>query len=125
MQKYLKFLAALAATALMVLASSLTDSHISTAEWVQVAVSVTAAAGVWITANVPTLAWAKTAVAAVLAGLNLVATFVVSGGFSAITTAEWINVALAVLGALGVYAIPNLGADTYEVVKAKPSGRRA
>ena len=44
MLKYAKLFAALLATALTILASSLSDSHISTAEWVQVAVSVVTAA---------------------------------------------------------------------------------
>lgn len=113
MLKYLKFAAALAGTVATVLVSSLSDGHVSAAEWVQVAISAATAAGVWTAANVPSLTWAKAAIAAVLAGLNLLVTYLVGG----VTVVEWINIGLAVAGALGVYAIPNRGSS----VAGKPA----
>ncbi|MGA8113180.1 MAG: hypothetical protein WCA46_05930 [Actinocatenispora sp.] len=111
MSKYLKFLVAVAAAVATVLVSALSDGHVSTVEWIQVAISVTTAVGVWATANVPTLTWAKAAVAAVLTVLNLLVTYI-SGG---VTGPEWLNIGLAVLGTLGVYAVPNKGAPSYKV----------
>lgn len=48
--------------------------------------------------------YAKTIVAVAIAALTVVYTAVTDG---AITGQEWVQVALAGLGALGVYAIPN------------------
>lgn len=103
-----KFLTAILGAALVVLTSALTDGHVSTVEAVQIAVAVTAAGGVWIAANVPGMPAAKTAIAALLAALDLVATYLVNGGgLNSITGSQWANVGLAVLTALGVYVVRN------------------
>ncbi|MDG4796227.1 hypothetical protein [Micromonospora sp. WMMD1082] len=52
--------------------------------------------------------YAKTIVAAVVAGATALT---VAMGDDVLTTTEGITVALAILGALGVYAIPNAPAD--------------
>jgi hypothetical protein len=103
-----KLIAALVGAALVVLTSALSDGHMTVVEDVQVAISVATACGVWITANVPAMTWAKTAIAALLAALNLVVTYLAAGP---ITGSEWANIGIAVLTALGVYAIPNKGAS--------------
>lgn len=79
------------------------NSHIDPAEAVQVVIAVATAINVWLTANGAGLPYAKTLVAAVLAGANALAAYLTDG----ITYTETINIVLAVLGALGVYAVSN------------------
>jgi len=48
--------------------------------------------------------YAKSIVAAAVAGLTVLAAALTD---DTITTAEWVQIAVAVLGAIGVYAVPN------------------
>lgn len=48
--------------------------------------------------------YAKSVVAALVAGLTVLAAALTD---DAITPAEWVQIAVAVLGAIGVYAVPN------------------
>ena len=98
-----KFFVALLFAGLVALASALSDDVVTNTEWIMVAIGVATAASVWIAANVPTLTWAKTAVAAVLAGLYFLV-IAIDGGIS---TAEWVNLSVVVLGVLAVWAVPN------------------
>lgn len=100
---YAKTLVALAVAGLTVLASALTDGYISTGEGVQIAVAVTTATSVYLVPNVPQWPWLKTAIAAVLAALNLATTLITDG----LSSAEMVNLVLAALGVLMVYAWPN------------------
>lgn len=100
---YLKLLIALLGAVVMSVASFATDNTVSTEEWIQVTIAGATALGVWAAANVPTFTWAKTFVAVVLAVLNLLVAYITDG----ISTAEWLNLAVAALTAAGVYALPN------------------
>lgn len=104
---YLKLLVALLGAAVMSVASFATDNTVSTEEWVQVAIAIATAAGVWAAANVPTLTWAKTFVAVALGVLNLLVSYITDG----ISTSEWLNLAVAALTAAGVYAVANRAPD--------------
>jgi hypothetical protein len=99
-----KAVAALLGAAGVTLVSALSDGHVNTVEAIQIAIAVATAAGVYLAANVPQMVWAKTAIATVLAVLNLYVTYVAAGP---ITTAEWVNLGIAALTALGVYVVPN------------------
>lgn len=59
--------------------------------------------------NTQTLSEVRKALVAVVAGLGILAVAVsaTSDGGTTITTSEWIQVAIAALGAVGVYAIKN------------------
>ena len=59
--------------------------------------------------NTQVLSEVRKALVAVVAGLGILAVAVTacSDGGTAITTADWINVAIATLSAVGVYAISN------------------
>lgn len=107
--KYGKSLAALAAAALTALASALTDSVFTADEGIQVAIAVTTAAGVWLAPNLPQHPGIKTAIAVLLAVLNL-AVSTIDGG---LTGAELVNLALAALGVLGVVAAPSRSVTAY------------
>lgn len=104
MKQYAKFLAQVAATVMAAVATALVgDNHISTNEWVNVAILALGAVGVVGAGNLPAGIWAhtKAIVSAATAGLVLLQS-VLTGGVS---TTEWFQVALAVLGALGVFAV--------------------
>lgn len=104
MSKYSKFFAMVAATVLSaVLAAMVGDSIISPQEWVNVAILGVGAAGVFAAPNVPGAAYTKSVLAVLAAVLTVLASVIVGG----VGTAEIIQMILAALGALGVYAVPN------------------
>ena len=102
-QAILKAFAALFFALLTAASAALSDGVIYPPEGIQIAIGVTTAAGVFIAANYPDYPYAKTAIAAVLTGLNFAITIITDG----ITLAEWVNLGLAVMGVFAVYFIPN------------------
>lgn len=105
MKLYAKFIANLFFVAVSALVAGLLDDRIDTLEWINVGIAVLGAVGVLGAGNLPAGVWAytKTIVAGATAGLVLLTSLLADGN---ITTAEWLQVALAVGGALGVYAAP-------------------
>lgn len=92
--------------ALVSVAQQFSGQPLSRATFVQVGVAVLTAVGVWVVKNVhgTALAWSKAVVAVVGAVLSAAAPFVVAGH---ITYAQCVTVAVALLGALSVYVVPN------------------
>jgi hypothetical protein len=88
----------------VLLASALTDGQVDQGEALQIAIQVVTAASVWLAPNVPYSGGIKTALAVLLAVLNL-ATSVIVGG---LTAAEVVNLVLAGIGALGVGVAPSV-----------------
>lgn len=72
------------------------------AEVVQVAIAVVTAAGVWLVPVTTEAPWVKSVLAALLAALQILVTAVVGG----VDGVEWLQIALAVGTALGVYVMP-------------------
>lgn len=104
MGKYAKFVAIVIATVLSAISAALLgDSIISPSEWVNVAILGVGAAGVFAAPNVPGAAYTKSILAALAAALTVLASVIVGG----VGTAELIQIVLAGLGAVGVYAVPN------------------
>lgn len=100
---YGKSIAALVATLLSAILASLAgDQMISSAEWVNVAIAGVGAAAVFAAPNVPGANYTKS-ILAVLAAILVVLNSSISDGVS---NEEWLQMALAALGALGVYAAP-------------------
>lgn len=114
---YGKALVALLIAGLTGLASALTDNQVTSGEGIQIAIAITTTAGVWLVPIVPQWPWSKTGLAALLAVLNLSVT-VIDGGISG---AEWVNLALAGLGVLGISAAP--ATSTGRQVTAAPGPR--
>lgn len=106
-----KFLAALVGAIALAVAGALSDNHISVVEWIQIVIAVATAVQVWITANVPTLTWAKTATAVVL-GVANVLIGAIADGFTASDVAVLV---VAALTAAGVYGAPNRSRRTRSV----------
>lgn len=104
MSKYAKFAAIVLATVLSAVTAALAgDSIISPQEWVNVAILGVGAAGVFAAPNVPGAAYTKSILAVLAAVLTVLASVIIGG----VGTAEIIQMILAALGALGVYAVPN------------------
>lgn len=104
MGQYSKFIAIVIATVLSGITAALAgDSVISPSEWVNIAILGVGALGVFAAPNVPGSAYTKSILAVLAAVLTVLASVIVGG----VTTTEWIQIALAGLGALGVYAVPN------------------
>jgi len=104
MSQYAKFLAAIVATILSaVFAALYGDNEITNTEWVNIAIAGVGAAAVFAAPNVPGARYTKSVLAVLAAVLAVLASAILGG----ITDTEWIQIALAGLGALGVYAIPN------------------
>ncbi len=101
--RYGKAIAATVFAALTALyAVSSGDDRVDPDEWVAIAIATVSAVGVYLVPLAPRYRWAKTAVAALLAGLQVLAT-VILGGLDA---DEWLLVLIAVGQALGVAVAP-------------------
>lgn len=116
MSKYAKFVAIVIAAVLSAISAALIgDNVISPQEWVNVAILGVGAAGVFAAPNVPGAAYTKSVLAVLAAVLTVLASVIVGG----VGTAEIIQMVLAGLGAVGVYAVPNKvnGQNVLGVVK--------
>lgn len=98
------FLYAVAVAAVPLLSG---DHKPSPADWVSIVIAAVTALGVYITPIIPQAPWTKTAVGAVLAGLQVLVT-VIDGGM---TAPEYLTVALAVAAALGIQLAPATSAN--------------
>lgn len=108
MSKYAKFFMAVVATVLSgIVAAMFGDNTISNPEWVNIAIAGVGACAVFAAPNVPGAAYTKSVLAVLTAGLTVLASAIIGG----ITPTEWMQVALAGLGAIGVYAIPNTATE--------------
>jgi hypothetical protein len=79
------------------------DGHLDPAEGVTLAIAVVTAAGVYLVPLAPGAKWSKSAIGFLLAGLNVAAVVVLDFRIDA---AEWLMIATAALGAIGIYAAP-------------------
>lgn len=106
MATYAKFFAAVLATVLSgIVAALYGDNTISNPEWVNIAIAGVGACAVFAAPNVPGAAYTKAVLAVLTAALTVLASAIIGG----VTATEWIQIALAGLGAVGVYAVPNRG----------------
>lgn len=101
MNKYGKAIAAAVLAVLTALHTMLSDNTITQQEGVQIAIATVTAVSVWL---VPMLAysWMKTAVAAALAFLNVLATLIVGG----IDQGDIVQLMMSVLTVVAVGAAP-------------------
>lgn len=113
MGRYAKFILAVMATIISGIVVSLTgDEEITTVEWVNISISGVGACAVFAAPNVPGAMYTKSILAVLTACLTLIASFISDG----LTTSEWLQVAIAGMGAVGVWAVPN---STNEAMSAK------
>jgi len=105
MGAYRKFLMALLGAVVVTLAAAMSDDVLSSAEIAQVILAGLGTFGVYVLPNAPGYSALKTLVAGATAGLGLLAGWLASG--EQITDSMWLNLALAVGTALGVFIVPN------------------
>jgi hypothetical protein len=102
--RYAKFGLAVFATVISGIVVAMTGNGIiSNVEWVNIAIAGVGACAVFASPNVPGAMYTKTIIAALTAGLTLLTSFITDG----VSTSEWLQIAVAILGAVGVYAVPN------------------
>lgn len=109
--QYAKAVVAIIAAALATLGAAVTDGTVTPAEAVTVAIALFTTIGVYLVPNLDTgpRAYAKGVVAFVGAGLGALALALgAAGGWADVTLSDWITVALAALGGIGVVVVPNL-----------------
>ena len=100
---YLKSIGMLAATALSLIVAALVgDNTVTGVEWLTVGTTLATAASVFAAPNVPGARYTKVILAIIGAVLTASTTFLTDG----ITLSEWLQIGLAALGAVGVYAAP-------------------
>ena len=103
---YAKAFAAVVATILSgVIAALAGDGVIDLQEWVNVAILAAGALAVFTAPNVPGARFTKAVLAVVTAVLTLAVNLIVGG----LDLTEWLQLGMAALAALGVYAVPNTG----------------
>lgn len=120
-QKYGKAIAAVIAAALTVAYGALSgDERIDQSEWIQIAIAVTTAIGVYVVPLAPGYRWGKTAVAVVLSVLQVLATVILGG----LDPHEWVALALAALTVVGVGAAPAVSSNGITSPGVRPLGGR-
>lgn len=107
---YLKSFAMVVAAGLVAVASVLSGG-ITPVEWVTVLIALTGAAAVFTAPNVPGAKYTKE----ILAALAAVLAFLVSAIVGGVNGPELIQIAIIVLGALGVVAAPYTPSATVSV----------
>lgn len=101
---YAKTIAMIVATGLSAMLVALTgDNAFDNVELINIAIAVVGAIGVLYVPNAPNGPVAKAVVAVLMAVLTLAVNLISDG----ITVSEWLQLAVAALGALGVYGVSN------------------
>lgn len=101
--KYAKFAAQVIATALAALVAGLLDDRLDFVEWLNVGVMALGAVGVLGAGNLPSGVWRYTkALVAAASAVLVLWQSLASGGM---TQSEWLQLAAAALGAVGVWAV--------------------
>lgn len=106
---YAKAIAAVVATVLSGVIAALTgDATISPAEWINVAILAAGALAIFAAPNVPGAPITKAVLAVITAVLTLSVQLISDGSLD---LTDWLQLGVAALGALGVYAVPNRGSS--------------
>lgn len=115
---YGKALAAVVGAALIVVQTAVGDGRIDAQEWVQIAIAAATAVGVYVVPLAPQYRWGKTAVAVVLAVLQVLTTVVLGG----LDTQEVVTLLITALTAAGVAGMSAVSGDG---TSSKPSAPRS
>lgn len=103
MAKYGKAVVAVIVAAIVVAYQALSgDGRIEAPEWVSIAIAGATAVGVYVIPLAPGARWAKSALAAVLAVLQILTTAILGG----IGADEMLLMLITAAGALGIYVAP-------------------
>lgn len=116
---YKKALAAFFGAALSLLVAALTDDVVGPAELVSILSAALGAGLVYIVPNAPGSAAVKTLASALMAGLGVLAGPLTIG--DGMTTALWLQVAIAAGTVLGVFVVPNSQEDAVPSTASTPA----
>lgn len=106
MSFYWKAIAMVVATVVSAVIAALTgDGIVSNPEWVNIAILGVGAASVFTAPNIPGFKYTKVVLAVLFGTLTVLASAIIGG----ITTTEWLQILMAGLAAVGVYAAPKSG----------------
>jgi hypothetical protein len=112
MQKYGKAIVAVIVAGIVVAYQALSgDGRIEAPEWVSVAIAGATAVGVYVIPLAPSALWAKSALAAVLAVLQILTTAILGG----IGADEILLMVITAAGALGIYIAPAISQPSLAV----------
>ena len=103
MGQYAKWIAAAVGTVLSAAIAALTDNVVTDVEWINIAIAGVGSLAVFTAPNVPGSLYTKAILAALMAVLQALVSLISDG----ITAAEWMQLAVAALTALGVYQVVN------------------
>jgi hypothetical protein len=95
------------------------DHHIDPSEGIAIAIAASTALLTYVVPLVPSAPWTKTAIGAVLAALQVAATVIVGG----IDSNDWLLIAAAFAGALGIALAPAISPKTQTAAGAGNSTR--
>ncbi len=105
MNQYLKFAAQVAATVLTAVAAALAgNGAIDLSESINIIIVGLGAVAVMGAGNLPSGIWAHTKT--IVAGATAGAVFLQSAITDGVSSAEWVQLIIAVAGAVGVFAVP-------------------
>lgn len=102
MRAYGKLVLSVIGAAIMALYGFLDDNHVSTDEWIKIGIATTLAIQVYLVPVTAEWPWMKTAVACLLAALNVLVVVIVGG----VNSQELIEILIAVGTAAGVAIAP-------------------
>jgi hypothetical protein len=103
MREYGKAIVAVVVAAIVIAYQALSgDGRIEDTEWVSVAIAAVTAVGVYLIPLAPSQKWGKSAVAAVLAVLQILTTAILDG----VGADEILLMVITAAGALGIYIAP-------------------
>ena len=107
LSRYTKAVVSILAAALVALVSALTDDVVTQVELVLVCIAIVTAVTVYLVPNLPTgpARYAKAITGFTGAGLSALVLIVADG----VTLSEWLTVAVAALGGIGIAVLPNTG----------------
>lgn len=120
-QRYGKaFMATAGATLTVAYGAINSDQIIDSVEGVQIAIAATAAVGVYLIPLAPQYRWAKTALATVMAALQVLVTVILGG----LDGAEWIAMVIAAVTVLSVGGAPAVSGHVASRSAVKEAVRR-
>jgi hypothetical protein len=102
--RYLKFIAEIVFAILAAIVAANTDNVVDGSEWINVVIVALGAVAVLGAGNLPAGVWAYTKT--IVAAATAAAVFLQSAITDGVSTSEWLQLALAILGALGVAVVP-------------------
>jgi hypothetical protein len=104
MNVYAKFLAQIAVTVISAIIAALASGPVTLAAWINVVIIGLGAVAVLGAGNLPAGVWRYTK--SIVSAATAAAVVIQTAAQSDFSTATWLQVAVAALGALGVFAVP-------------------